>query len=229
MTWKSVTGTIGSFKETMMDGLRNGVNQAFQGTDVPEMHNKMIDLIPLVSAPSMRQLGKAVDNLGDAFRDIDVVCPLRKRETEEYHLASNMQGAKWTYARLMGEKARMALVQQRICGTADIIPGRGILDWTECLNKALVILHEKEEDNYKFSKMLDMAPVWVPDRARDTWRLVIDTGIVDVEPVGDDFEESKIELDVDFELMGRSGWASVRDVTRGSTAVVDGEWEMVDM
>ena len=212
--------------------VNSSVNRAFQGTDVPEMGYKVANLVPSISVPTMHRIEKAVDTvgdvLGDAVENLDPRGKKRKRDPIE-PMHPNMQGSRWMFARLMGEKARTALIEQGVCKPYQLITGRRGLNWQHQLNQQLAEYYEVAKDEYRLHSLLEMKPVWVGDRERRVWKLVLDTGIIDVDVVDGEFLEEVFMLKTGIDILEQRDWVSIRDYTRGMKTVEGGEWEEVDV
>jgi hypothetical protein len=62
----TLTSTLENTPEVFQDAL----NRAFEGHDVPAMHDKLISLVPSISLPSLRDVGRSVDELTDRAQEM---------------------------------------------------------------------------------------------------------------------------------------------------------------
>jgi hypothetical protein len=131
------------------------------------------------------------------------------------------------FAHLVGAKARRALVRQRICKEWQIMPTRATLLWQSKLDAALSSLFLRELFSFGITRLFSIMPLWSPDTDNHTWRLELDTGIVEivVEPDGDKFAEKCVCLATGFELLEEYGCLRLESVERG--VVDEGEWMAV--
>ncbi|KAF2248992.1 hypothetical protein BU26DRAFT_426918 [Trematosphaeria pertusa] len=222
LDWATLKHHVSDLADTATEELNARLNRAFEGRDAVEMGNKVVDCIPSVSLPSIHQISQAVDALSDAVQNL-----MERNPPQSTFVEEDLQGSQWLFARLMGEKARWALVRQGICAEWQMLPGRDNLEWQMELNQALARVFVEGKHEYRLSQLLEMEPLWIGDRDGASWRLVIDTGFADISLSEGNFIDSPVYLRAGFELAERSGCVSVADYTRG-TRGVEGDWEMVD-
>ncbi|KAF2791018.1 hypothetical protein K505DRAFT_249909 [Melanomma pulvis-pyrius CBS 109.77] len=224
--WRAVKDGIGSLKNDATDSINERVNRVFQGTDVPELGNKVVDMMPVVKIPSMTQIDRVVDTLGDTS------CPgspeKRSLSHPDPHSHSELQGSQWQFAFVMGKEARHALVKQRICRLWQTAPSQSGPSWQDALVKALVSFYVGAKTTHTLDSLLDMKPVWIGDVEKNAWRLVLDSGIVDAELDGMVLMEAPGQLSTGFEIPEQNNWTSIQEHNRGLTRSVEyGEWEVV--
>ncbi|KAF2875542.1 hypothetical protein BDV95DRAFT_484651 [Massariosphaeria phaeospora] len=220
LDWGTLKGKLEDLKDRASYEVGDRLNRAFEGHDAVELGNKVVDLLPSVSLPNSHQIGKAMDSLGDAIQGF-----MERNPPQSHSEDINAQVTEWQFARSMGGKARRALVSQGICKPFQIVPTQRNSQWQMALNQALATLFHCMQNNP--GQLTDMKPLWIGDRRKKVWRLVIDTGCTDLEEVDGDFVETPEYLHTGFELSEACGCISVKDYTR-ETVGVEEDWELVE-
>jgi hypothetical protein len=215
-------------KDEAADSVSDHLSQACLGLDVPEIGNTVVDMIPTVRLPHKRDFYKNLDTLTDKVQDFS----MRKGRTEVSSMGSPAKitfsravgGSQWQFAREMGQKARDALVNQGICLKFQALPGRSSSSWQDALNKALVNFWQDPEYGYTLEKLLEMKPYWTEYYDKKVWKLVLDTGNVEIAFEGEKLVETPEQLEMGFELPEQKGWKPIRNPIDGTTKTVeDGE------
>jgi hypothetical protein len=207
--------------ESASSSMSEGLNRAFEGQDVPAMHDKVMGLIPTIKLPSKAQMSRSMDSITDKAQSLVV------RRRSEAFVDKELSGDDFSFASHMGAKARRALITSRICKDWQILPMGATLAWHARLEAALSRLFTAEKRAFTVAQLFSMTPIWSGDPAGKVWRLALDTGLVEVvvESSGDEFEEKRVCLAVAFELPEASGCLRVEDVER--EIVDEGEWMAV--
>ena len=223
LNWPTCRNKLHGLADSAFEHLNARLNQAFQGHDAVELGNRVAELIPSVSMPSMRQLGRAIDSFSD------IALSLTERHwSETAFVQKELQGDQWAFARIMSARARQALVRQKICQEWQVVQNQITSPWLNQLNLALAATFTRENQSCGVASLFSMTPVWLADVGKKTWRLELDTGLtnIEVDPVADEFTEQTICLVVGFELPESSGSLALADMERGVVGE-EGEWMVV--
>jgi hypothetical protein len=204
--------------ESASSSMSDGLNRAFEGQDVPAMHDKVMGLIPTIKLPSKAQMSRSMDSISDKAQSLVV------RRRPGAFGDEDLSGDHLSFARHMGAKARRALVSSRICKDWQVLPMGATLAWHAKLDAALSRGFLAEKGNFTVAQLFSMTPVWSGDPAGRFWRLALDTGLAEVvvDSSGDELEEKRVCLAVAFELSEAFGCLWVQDVDR--EAVDEGGW-----
>jgi hypothetical protein len=153
---------------------------------------------------------------------------MRSSSKEETFLDEELASDHLAFARHVGAKARRKLVQQGVCREWQVVPSRGTMQWQARLDHALVKLFREHKGAFSIEQLFKMTPIWIGDADSETWRLQLDTGLVDivVEAEGDNFEEKAVYLEIGFELPECCGCVRIADYERAG--IVAGEWMAID-
>ncbi|KAF1842904.1 uncharacterized protein K460DRAFT_407283 [Cucurbitaria berberidis CBS 394.84] len=223
LNWPTCRNKVQDLADAASDGLNSRLNQALEGHDVVELGNRVVELIPSVSMPSIRRLGQTIDSVSDIARSL-----VERRKSETDFLDQELQGDQWAFARIMSTKARKALVKQRICQESQVTPNQITSPWQDHLNSALAATFTREKESFSTTSLFSMTPVWSADAVNKTWRLELDTGLtsIEVDSATDGYTEQPVRVAVSFELPESCGSLILAEVER---AVVDSEseWMMV--
>jgi hypothetical protein len=202
--------------ENISEGLQDSLNRAFEGHDVPAMHDRMMALVPSMSMPSLREVGRRVDGMADRAQAV-----LMRRKSVNDVVGDDMVGGHLSFVHRMGAKARRALIRQGICRGWQI-NARESVEWRAKLDAALSSLFDAEKDSFTTGQLFAMEPIWIGNIGSKIWKLELDTGITEIVVDGekDNWEEKRVCLLVAFALPEAAGRMRIEDVERG---VVDGE------
>jgi hypothetical protein len=230
LQWKLILALLTTLAESLSDNISDRLNVALQGHDVPLLLHNAQDLVPhpqFSLTNTVRQLETLFDNARDDVRDrfsalLEHTCP-RTTFTDE-----KLQGQQWLFAQVMGEKARGALAAAGIVPPWSAMQTRKNIGWVVDLNQALADLFTRMHDSYSLAQLLDMKPIWMGVREHRVWVLVLDTGIVEVEMVGDEVFEMEMVLETGFRLTKQKDGVKVADYERRSREVECGEWEEIE-
>jgi hypothetical protein len=220
--WPEVRNSITSTLDSAADTLSDRLNHAFQGHDLPALHDKVLNLMPSVSMPTMHQISRGVDDLADGVQAI-----LRRQKSAEF-LDEELTGDHFAFARCMGGKARRDLVAKGICREWQVAATRETLQWQIRLDEALMRVFRNEKEAFSVAQLFGMTPVWKGDVEEKVWKLKLDTGLMEVigGPGEAEVGEKRICLDVGFGLPESAGCVKIEDVERD--AFDDGEWMVVE-
>jgi hypothetical protein len=221
LSWPHLHSTLTSAADSASDTLTDNINRAFSGHDLPAMHDRVMNLVPSVTLPTLREVSRGVDDLTDRAQDM-----IQRRRRSETFSEDDLPRDDLWFARHMGAKARRQLVAQGICREWQIMSTRETLEWQSQLENALARVYEAEEGGFGVKEMFGMMPVWMGDVENSEWWLELDTGLVEVVGENDECGEKRVCLRVDFALPERTGRVRVRDVERG--VVEMGEWMAVE-
>lgn len=138
-----------------------------------------------------------------------------------------LAGDHLAFAYHMGAKARHALVNQGICKVWQMDATRETVQWRSELEAALSRLYLAEKESFSVEQLFSMTPIWTGDVFSKTWKLRLDTGMVEIVVDGDndEYEEQRVCLQVTFRLPESAGRVRVEDVER--EAVDDEDWMTV--
>jgi hypothetical protein len=188
------------------------------------MHDKVTNLVPTITLPTMLQMSRSMDVISDSA--IDTFS--RRTRSEAKFLDEELACDQFEFARHMGGKARSALVKQRICREWQVMSSRENAKWQGELDEALVRLFVAERVAFSVAQLFGMTPVWTGDVASKTWWLGLDTGLVEImdEAGIDGCEERRSCLVVEFELPESIGSVRIANVER--EVVDDGDWMAVE-
>lgn len=201
--------------------LNERLNESFEGRDAVELGNQLVDLLmqPALSMADVPRLVEAAaEKMCDAAQRLlpyAIAEAMEKEEEEEEfgEYLEMLQGNEWVFARMMGRRARRILVQQRICHelqTTTLAP------WCEELNHVLAGLFQQQRKEYSVKTLFDMKPVWQGDVEKKGWRLLLDTGAVDLTGWSEESttDEKAIVLDSGFTLPEEAGQVQIEDMER---------------
>lgn len=208
--------------EAIKDDVNDWLNQTFADCDLIEMHNRVRRLLPITSMPDKRQAERAIDAAADIARS------LRKRRSES-SLPEAIQGDKYTFARLLGQKARHSLIEQGICKEWQFL-SKGHVQLQHAMQLALMRTFTHIHDLDQDVPLSQAKPQWVVDRAENVWRLELDVGVVGVE-VGPESDCSLIELGfikTGFVLPESYGCVAIADLDRQAQDVED-DWQLLEL
>jgi hypothetical protein len=220
LSWPHLHSVLTSAADSASDTLSDNINRAFSGHDLPAMHDRVMNLVPSVTLPSLREFSQGIDSVTDCAQSL-----ISRRYSVEFSEDDLPRDDLW-FARHMGAKARLQLVAQGICREWQIMSTRETLEWQSQLENALARVYEAEKGGFGVKEMFGMMPVWIGDVENSEWWLELDTGLVEVVGENDECEEKRVCLRVDFALPERTGRVRVRDVERG--VVEMGEWMAVE-
>jgi hypothetical protein len=207
--------------ELFADSLNDRMNQAMQGRDATAILHKAQNLVPTVSLPTKQHAEKLLDEITDTVQQM-----LTKEGHESPFTNEDFEGAQWEFSRVMGRKAKEALLNQQICFPWQVVASRTNIHWQISLVQALADLYELVKGEYYIRELIEMTPAWIGDRENKTWRLIIDAGIDAIDKVT--LTDKPILLYPVFELAEKEGMVKVADYTRGTKTVDNGEWENVE-
>lgn len=207
--WDALRSRLRSVAESTSERLNTSFNHAFDGYDLPAMHDRVYNAVPSVSMPNMRQLGQTIDTVSETARRLTE----RSRTTGNF-LDQELQGDEWAFARIMNAEARRALLKQKIRKDWQLTPSRANLSWFDELNEALAALFTREKNVFGVTALFSMKPRWVADYDRKVWYLELDTGFTNivVNPESDEYVDVPLCLSVDFELPEIYGNLDIGDV-----------------
>jgi hypothetical protein len=210
LSWPHLRDAITCAAESANDTFQDKLNHAFAGHDLPAMHYMVMGLVPSVSMPSMHQFNQGVDVLADKAQAV-----MQRRRSAEF-VEEYLDRDDLSFARHVGAKARRALVVQGICNKWQIMTTKETLKWQARLDSALSRVFREEKNNFSVVELFGMKPIWTGDVASETWRLELDTGLVEVveERGSEEFGEKRLCLRVDFVLPEIAGCISICDVER---------------
>jgi hypothetical protein len=220
LSWPHLHSALTSAADSASDTLSDNINRAFSGHDLPAMHDRVMNLVPSVTLPSLREFSQGVDSVTDRAQSL-----ISRRHSVEFSKDDLPRDDLW-FARHMGAKARRQLVAQGICREWQIMSTRETLEWQSQLENALARVYKVEKGRFGVKEMFGMMPGWMGDVENSEWWLELDTGLVEVVAENDECEEKRVCLRVDFALPERTGGVRVRDVERG--VVEMGEWMAVE-
>jgi hypothetical protein len=219
--WPQVRTTISNTVESASDNFQDRFNRAFQGHDLPALHDKVLSLVPSVSMPSMRQISRGMDDLADG-----VQVALRRRKSLQF-VEEELEGDRFAFARCVGAKARRELIARGICKEWQVAATRETLQWQVRLDEALIHVFRFGKGAFSVAQLFGMMPVWTGDVEGKVWRLGLDTGLVEViAGLDDEVGQKRIFLDVGFALPESAGCVRIEDVER--EVFDDGEWMVVE-
>lgn len=210
------------FAEDFSESLSDRINKAMEGKDAVEMLERATSLIPSVSLPNKRHVGKFIDDMSDALQKIF------EHELNHASEDDDLEGSQWEFAWFMGKKARKALVIERVCPARVVMASRENLSWHAELNKKLANLYENVKDGYKLETLKSMTPIWLGDYKKKAWKLYLDTGIVELTVVDGEPIDARLKLDTGFELQEHEGVSRVEDPARSLTSIEDDEYESIE-
>jgi hypothetical protein len=211
LSWPYLRAALNSAAESASDTFEDNLNRAFAGHDLLAMHDRVMNLVPSVTLPRMRDISHGVDELTDRAQAL-----VQHRFSSNFSEEDMPRDELW-FARHMSAKARRALVSQGICQEWQVLATRETVEWHTHLENSLVRVYEVEKGSLSVSEMFGMRSVWRGDVETGMWRLML-------EVVGD--EEKHDCVDVGFGLPERVGLVRVSDVERRVVEV--GEWMAVE-
>jgi hypothetical protein len=212
LTWPYLRNKLVDAADNVAESLQDSVNRAFEGQDLPAMHDKALKMVPSISMPTSMQIGRSMDAISDSVMSFTKLI-----RSETRFLDEDLLGDHLSFAHHMGMKARKALINQGICHKWQVMPSRETIEWQRELDTALARLFMTEKASFTVAQLFAMTPIWTGAVASKVWRLKLDTGMVEVvvEVESDEFEEERICLLAEFELQESVGCISVVDVQRG--------------
>lgn len=207
--WNELGSRLRRVAESTTDRFNTGLNHAFDGYDLPAIHDRIYNAVPSVSMPNMRQLSQTIDTVSETTRRLVD----RSRSTGDF-LDRELQGDKWAFARVMNAEARRALLKQKIREDWQLTPTRANLGWHSELNEALAAVFTREKNAFEVAAFFSMEPHWAADYDRRVWRLEPDTGFTNmvVDPDNDEYIDVPLFLSVDFEVPEIYGNLDIGDV-----------------
>jgi hypothetical protein len=220
---RQIASGIAKAAEAASESVQDTLKHALDGQDLPAMHDKVMNLIPSVSMPTMRQFSLSVDAFSDSFMGLSGRGP---GLPGVHFLEEELAGDHFAFARDMGLEARKALICNGICRSWQIQRMGSSLHWQQQMDDALVRLFIAEKNSFTVEQFFAMKPVWVADVVGKVWRLELDTGFTEVivDADSDDFEEKSVTLDAGFALPERCGCVFIADVERGAVSDVEEDW-----
>ncbi|KAH3947567.1 hypothetical protein HBI56_187000 [Parastagonospora nodorum] len=220
--WPQVRQKLTNAAEAASEGFQERLNRAFEGSDVPAMHDKAMSYVPSLSIPTLHQVSQSVDALTDKAHAV-----LPQRRHSNAFTDEELAGDHLAFAYQMSQKARRALVKQGICKSWQTDATRATVQWYDQLNAKLFQLFSNEKVNFGVKQLFQMSPIWTGDVGCKTWNLELDTGMTEVvaEGEGDECEEKRVCLAVGFTLPETAGCVRVEDVERGT--VDEEDWMAV--
>jgi hypothetical protein len=218
LSWPHLRDALTSAAESASDAFEDNLNRAFAGHDLPAMHDKVMNFVPTVALPTMRDISHGIDELTDRAQ------ALVHRQYSNIFSEEDMPRDELWFAQHMSAKSCRALVFQGICQDWHVLTTRETVEWHAQLENALARVYEMEKGRFSVSEMFGMRPVWRGDVETGMWRLELDTGFVDI--TSHECDEKNVCLGVDFELPERMGRVHVDDVERKVVEV--GEWMTVE-
>jgi hypothetical protein len=206
LKWPHVRSKISYAAEIASDILQDRLNHAFDGHDLPAIHDKILNLVPSVSLPTTIQVIRSMDAISDS-----AVAFIKRSRSDAALLDEEVVSDHLAFAHHMGLKARKALVRQGICHEWQILPTRPTITWQAQLDAALSRLFTAEKSAFSVSWLFSMKPVWTGDVVSKVWRLRLDTGLVEVvlDREWNEFEDKSVCLGVVFELPESAGCLQV--------------------
>jgi len=225
LQWPQVRQKLTKAAESASEGFQERLNRAFEGSDVPAMHDKAMSYVPSLSIPTLHQVSQSVDALTDRAH---AVLPQRRRPS--IFADEEMPGDHLVFAHQMSQKARRALVKQGICKPWQIDATRATVQWQDQLNGKLSLLFRNEKANFGVEQLFQMSPIWKGHVGSKTWDLELDTGMTEIVAdgegdEGDECDEKRVCLAVGFALPETAGCVRVEDVERGT--VDEEDWMAV--
>jgi hypothetical protein len=211
LSWPHLRDALTSAAESASDAFEDNLNRAFAGHDLPAMHDKVMNLVPSVTLPTIRDISHGVDGLIDRAQFL-----ISQRRTTSL-INEDLPHDKLWFAHHMSAKARCALVSQGICQEWQVLATRETVEWHTRLENALVRVYEEEKGSISVSEVFGIRPVWRGDIEMGMWRLGFKL-------VGE--EKKRVRLGVDFGLPEKMGWVRIGDMERGVVEV--GEWMAVE-
>ncbi|KAF2656185.1 hypothetical protein K491DRAFT_757710 [Lophiostoma macrostomum CBS 122681] len=231
LQWNLVLSLLRTLAESLADQVSDKINVAMQGHDVPLLLHNVQDLIPhpqFSMATTLRHFETVFDNVCDDVKD-KLTALLEHTRPRTKFSDAKLQGQQWLFAQIMGEKARAALSASGIVPPWQAMQTRSNISWVVGLNQALADLFTQVHDTYSLAQMVEMTPIWYGIREHKQWILVLDSGIVEVEVVGEEkVTEIEIMLQTGFKLNEQDG-VKVADYERATLEVEGGEWEEVEV
>jgi hypothetical protein len=240
LNWGVVKRAVSGWAEEAFFEVEARINRAFEDRDVCEMGHRVTDFMPTVSLPTTSQLSQKFDTLSDDIQALlERVAPETNLEDEV------LQGMQWVFARKMGEKVRHSLVKQGICKEWQVMLSQETLQWQIQLNQAMVRYFEQPQlgaythadfeaqlffgnrEGFSFSRLMDLEPVWIADRAKKVWQLDFDTLVVDLEKRNGTVVDTSKHLPSGFGLPESASSVFIKDYYR-KTRTVDEDWEMLE-
>ncbi|KAF2738703.1 hypothetical protein EJ04DRAFT_560383 [Polyplosphaeria fusca] len=215
---------IVTIKETTCNAIAAKLEKALEGHDAVQMFNKTAALVPAVRIPSQHTVDRMVDRIADDMQDLFV----RKPSTRSYRMRE-LEGAEFEFARIMGKKARDAIVHQGICKPYQVMPCNANLREQHHLNLCLAHTYENLRELHTFMEMLELKPVWIGIPELNTWRLKLQMEVTEIIFDGEEVDDVPLYLETGFEFQGQEDWASVKDYCRGTVSVEAGDWEAVEV
>ncbi|KAF1996506.1 hypothetical protein P154DRAFT_389305, partial [Amniculicola lignicola CBS 123094] len=158
LDWNSLQDTVARLADSASDAISARVNKAFEGKDAVAMFDMARSLVPSVSIPSTHQMSQTFDRISDAVQDL-----LEKTAIRDRCCDADFEGSQWQFARIIGTKARMALVQQGICPPYCIMPSHKNIEWQCRLNQYLAETFRQQKLVNGAQSLFAMKPVWVAD------------------------------------------------------------------
>lgn len=206
LKWPHVRSKISNAAEIASDILQDCLNHAFDGHDLPAVHDKILNLVPSVSLPTTIQVIRSMDAISDS-----AVALIKRSRSDAALLDEEVVSDHLAFAHHMGLEARKALVRQGICHEWQILPTRPTITWQAQLDAALSRLFTAEKSTFSVSRLFSMKPVWTGDAVSKVWRLELDTGLVEVvvDPECDELKDKSVCLGVVFELPESAGCLQV--------------------
>lgn len=222
LQWPQVRQKLANAAEAASEGFQERLNRAFQGSDVPAMHDKAMSYVPSISIPTLYQVGQSVDAFTDKAHAV-----LSQRRRSDAFTDDETAGDHLAFAYQMSHKARRALVMQGICKSWQTDATRATVHWQDQINAKLSQLFRNEKVSFGVKQLFQMSPIWTGDIGSKTWNLELDTGMTEVlaEGEGDECEEKRVCLAVGFALPETTGCVRVEDVERGT--VDEEDWMAV--
>lgn len=222
--WHALCNRLLDFADSASESVNDHLNRIFEGQDIPAMHYRIVDTIPSITLPSMRRLELAADTLTDA-----VLSSVKRSRPDNHFQDQILQGDEWAFARIMGGKARGALVKQKICKEWQVTTTSITLRLHTQLHAALATLFNSEKEISGVAKLYEMTPNWVADVVKKTWRLELKPGLMDT-MVHKDRGLCTLGLSclpVAFEVPETWGCLVIEDVERGVVSAED-DWMAVE-
>jgi len=222
---RQITNGIANVAEAASESIQDKLTHALDGQDLPAMHDKVMDMIPSVSMPTMQQVSRSLDVLSDS-----VMGMTGRGHSEAPFLEEILAGDHLSFAHHMGRKALRELVRNGICRPWQIERIGVALKWQPRIEEALMRLFIAEKKSFTPEQLFSMEPVWVVDAADKVWRLELDTDLMEVivEADSDDCKERSVALDAKFSLPEQYGSVSIADVLRGVVAEKEDDWLAVE-
>jgi hypothetical protein len=226
--WNDVKNKILKNAEDAQDEFSSRLTHFLDGYDAVAYLNKAQNIVPKMSMPTVAT-GKWVDNFTETLQDTFQI----KKKEEDPMSNTPVQDRPWRFAEAMAKKARTALVKTEICHDWQIAPIRSNLDWQTGLNLALANTLNRYKEEYGYSMLFGMEPIWVSDSDREGFHLFLDTGCTDIEMDGEEAVANNVRLDSYFELSEHHTRTTAREYgikyeSITSKAVENGEWEEVE-